>query len=627
MGLLRTTHGRIALAVVALLGLGLAVLPSVERLFLLRAGDQVQASLHLTVESLRGALQRFEPLPTLIGERPNLKEYLDDPTNAALQAQINEELRLTADAIEASDVYLLDMTGLTIASSNYRKERSFLGQRFEFRPYFKEAAAGGLGRYFALGTTSMERGYFYAAPIWDQGMVFGVLTLKFTVDRFEDAWRGGSADVLVSDLSDIVFMASRPDWLFRTLSVLDDEALADVAETQQYPLDQLVPLANETGPLADGLSLMRIDEDGTTARYVKASTVLYDVGWRVRVLTPAAPAQAQAFIAYGLFALTVLFLGLVTAILIQRRTRIYDRLEEQRAAQDLLEQRVVERTSDLNAANANLLTEIEERKAAEDRLRKTQTELVQAGKLAALGQMAAALSHEINQPLAAVKTYAENAATFIDREGYSDARENVSRISKMADRISAISGHLRNFARRPRENVRAVDVVHAIDDALALMETRLQSSGAFVNYERPDTPSWVRGGHLRLQQVVVNLISNALDAMDGSKHPSLTIRVTERGAGRTMVEVADEGPGLTDETIAAMFDPFFTTKSPGKGLGLGLSISYNIVEDFGGHMSARNGDEGGAVLSLDLETAEAPDLAAAKLAASPSTAPSGIAAE
>lgn len=603
---LKSDSGRLTLGLLVVIALGLAALPSVERLFLVRAGDQGMATLRLSVEGLRGALQRFEPLPGLIGERPILARLLAEPENGGLQSQINEELRITAEALGASDIYLLDTDGLTIASSNYLKERSFLGRSYEFRPYFTQAVVGGLGRYFALGTASLERGYFYSAPVWRDETVIGVLTLKFTVDAFENAWRGGTSDIIVSDLNDIVFMASREVWHFRTLSDLSPAVLAEVADTQQYPLEELTPLTNSREPLTDVLSVLRVQDEGVSEDFVTASTLIEDVGWRVAILVPAGPAKAQALTVLLVFVLFVLFVGLALMSLLQRRGRILERMEAQRAAQDLLERRVEERTADLNAANANLLVEVDERRAAEQRLRKTQHELVEAGKLAALGQMSAALSHEINQPLAAVKTYADNAVTFLDRNRPSDARENVSRISKMADRMAAISGHLRNFARRPQEGVGPVNVLSAIDDAIALMEARFKKTGTEIAYVRPENPLWVMGGQLRLQQVIINLLNNALDSMEAQPYPSLEIAIEAHDGIHVLIHVRDSGGGLDERALTQLFDPFFTTKSPGKGLGLGLSISYNIVEDFGGRLRARNRTQGGAEFSIELRAAEAP---------------------
>lgn len=598
--------GLVNLILALLLVLSVIALPLLERFSLTRAGEQGHATLRLAVGGLQSALDRFEPLPGLIGERPLLSQVLNAPDDAALVAALNESLRLTAEELGASDIYLMDTDGLTLASSNYLMGHSFIGRSFTFRPYFTQALEGTLGRFFALGTTSRQRGYFFAAPVRRDGDVRGVVALKFTVDEFEAAWRGSQSDILVTDDAGVIFMASRPAWQMRTLGELDPEDRTTIIRTRQYPLDRLQPLNTARNSLSDDLSLIRI-EDGNFGTYYVASDILMDdVGWRATILSPAGP---RALSALMMFVLSAVVLGWLITTLIQRQARIRADQEAQKQLQDLLERRVAERTADLNDANANLLSEVEERRAAEQKLRKTQKELVQAGKLAALGQMSAALSHEINQPLAAVKSYADNAATFLDRDRPEEARENVNRISQMADRMAAISGHLRNFARRPRESVGPVEVLHAMDDALALMDARFKSSGTEVVYEKPDEPIWVMGGQLRLQQVIINLFNNAIDAMEETSQRVIEIEI-ERAERRFLVHVRDKGTGLSEDMLAQVFDPFFTTKSPGKGLGLGLSISYNILEDFGGHLRARNRASGGAEFSIELPMAEPSEVAA-----------------
>ncbi|WP_323037092.1 ATP-binding protein [Pararhodobacter sp.] len=592
------------LAVVVAFALGLSVLalPRIERLFLTQNGRAAGATLTLAVEALEGALRRYQPLPALIAERPQLRALLGNPGNAELAARINEELRQTAEFVEASDIYVMDLTGLTIAASNADRERSFIGRSFAFRPYFRQAREGGLGRYFALGTTSLERGYFYAAPIRDGARIVGVVALKFTVDRFETSWRGGASDIIVTDSSDIVFMSNREAWHFRALSPLSDAAIAQIEATRQYPMDRILPLETATRPLGDRFNLISIAGVG---EFITASHRIADAGWTVTILEPRGPARAQALIVLALMVLLILFGALIAGLFIQRRRRLVERLEQIRLHRELLEQRVAERTADLNHANRQLVQEIEDRKATEARLRKTQNDLVQAGKLAALGQMSAALSHEFNQPLAAVKVYAENAVTFLDRGRPEDARQNVTLISQMADRMASISKHLRNFARRPQEKIGPVPLYAVLDDALALMDAKLKSAKATVDYTRAAEDILVMGGQVRLQQVLVNLLSNALDAMETDAAPRIEISVRAQG-DRQWVEVRDHGPGLTEESLTQLFDPFFTTKIPGKGLGLGLSISYNIVRDFGGTLAARNHPDGGAVFTVDLVLADPP---------------------
>lgn len=598
----RGAFTRLALALLLIVVAGLAVRPSIERIFLDRIAADGQATLKIVVEGLDGTLDRFEPLAKLIAERPILVQLLKEPENQGVLPFVNEQLRLTALTLGVSDVYLMDIGGTTIAASNYRKDTSFVGQNFNYRPYFQQAVDGGLGRYFARGTTSGIRGYFFAAPVIDQTRIVGVLAVKFLVDPFEASWQGGASEIIVTDRAGVVFMSSRPEWRFRTIAPLADDDMARIADTQQYPLDRLIPLEIDASQSDAGPGILAVDG----VDYVENSTILFDIGWEVRLLTPAAPARTQALSVLFILGLVALLLALTAAVLLDRRARAREREQEREAAQEELERQVRHRTADLNDANKRLLVEIEERRATEDRLRTTQKELVQAGKLAALGQMSAALSHEINQPLAAVKSYAENAAAYLDRERVTEARENVVRISQMADRMATLSGHLRNFARRPQETTGSVDLSLVLTDALDLMAPRLKKAGArVVRAPETEAPLWVRGGRVRLQQVFVNLISNALDAMDTDPAPEIAIFLSKAADGRLGVSVRDRGPGLEADAAGRVFDPFFTTKSPGKGLGLGLSISYNIVEDFGGHLhAANNADGAGACFTVDLVRAE-----------------------
>lgn len=596
---------RSLLLIVALaVGLSLAALPRLERYFLLQAATREEATLRLATESLRSALNRTDVLPRLLAERPILARILRDPDNQGLVPYGNEQLRQTALTLNVADIWLMDRTGLTVAASNYRRETSFVGRRFDYRPYFSGALSQGRGRFHALGTTSGQRGYYFAAPVLDGTEIVGVVAVKILMDGFEATWRDSPNTIVVTDPSNVIFLSDRTDWHFNSLGPIPEPALETIAATRQYPLDQLQLLQTDRRELAPGHDLLTVIGPDGTEEFVTNTGLIAAVGWRVSVLTPTGPALVQARQTLALVVLVFLFAGLVAVLFLQRRARLVERLDQQRRHREQLERRVAERTADLNNANAQLVQEVEERRATEQRLRQTQTELVQAGKLAALGQMSAALSHEFNQPLAAVKAYAENAATFLDRDRPEDARKNVGLISQMADRMASISKHLRNFARRPQEKIGPIPLLAVLGDALDLMAPKLKAANAVVHYDPPAQDILVMGGRVRLQQVLVNLLANALDAMDRLDHPEIEIAILGDG-DRQRVEVRDRGPGLTEDTLTHIFDPFFTTKSPGKGLGLGLSISYNIVRDFGGTLAARNHPKGGAVFIVDL--ARAPD--------------------
>lgn len=594
-----------AIALGLALLLGVVGFHAVERYFLVQSAQQSQGTLRLAVAGLRGALRRFEPLPALIAEKPSIKLLLSNSSEPELGDVVNLELKRIAQEIGASDVYVIDNSGNTIAASNFDQPHSFIGHSYAYRPYFQQAREGGLGRFFALGVASHKRGYYFAAPVTFLGKIIGVVTVKLAVDSFEADWQGNESDLLVTDSFGITFMSSRPDWHFKTLQALEPEAIAQIEASRQYPLNKLGLLNLTRSTIGDnGAELFEISSQDRIENFVASAIEVPEAGWIFHVLVPTKSAYQQTYIAITITVLLLLSTSAIAAFLLQRRARLFERINAQRSAQELLERRVQERTADLHSANTQLKQEVEERKLAERQLRKTQTDLVQAGKLAALGQMSAALSHEFNQPLTAVKTYADNAATYLDRDRPKDARENVTRISQMADRMAAISKHLRNFARRPQEKLGPVPLWTVIDDALEILSGKLRSRNAVVVLDDDRPEIWVKGGQIRLQQVLVNLISNALDATsEDVASPSIAVSI-ETINSRVKIRIRDFGPGLSEEIIGLVFDPFFTTKGPGKGLGLGLSISYNIIKDFGGQLLAENHIDGGAVFTIDLAIAE-----------------------
>jgi two-component system C4-dicarboxylate transport sensor histidine kinase DctB len=278
-------------------------------------------------------------------------------------------------------------------------------------------------------------------------------------------------------------------------------------------------------------------------------------------------------------------------------------MQLQAAARNELEHRVEERTADLALVNRQIETEIAERRLTEQQLRQTQSDLIQAGKLAGLGQMSAALSHEFNQPLAAARTYADSAAVLIDRGRLEEARDNISRISGLIDRMASISRHLRNFARKPNERLERVCLDDAIRDTLDIVVWRLTAADATLEVDLGPEPPAVMAGSVRLQQVLVNVISNAADAVEGLSDRRIQV-LARREKGTVVITIRDHGAGVPPAIAERIFDPFFTTKGVGKGLGLGLSISYNIIKDFGGSFSVANHAEGGAVFTIALEEAQ-----------------------
>ena len=574
------------------------------RAYLDQAAARGQTTLRLAVAALRGHMSRYEALPALIADHDDVKELVSNPADAALRDRANHYLKAINALLKSSDVYVMLPDGSTIAASNFDGPASFVGENFAYRPYFQDAMAGRPGRFFALGTTSLKRGYYFSAPVMLGAAVGGVVVFKVDIDGIEASWKGGDDEIIVTDPEGIIFMTGRPEWLYAGLLPLTAERLARTSELRRYA-DATLRELDVRHHTPDGThTLMTVSDAGASMEYLEHAELMPEAGWTVHVLMDTASTRAQA---YSSVAAALLLLGLAAlaaAIVLQRRARLAERMEMQRSAQVELEHRVDERTAALASVNTRLETEVAERRATEQRLRQTQADLVQAGKLAALGQMSAALSHEFNQPLAAVKTYADNAAVLIDRKRIADARDNVLRISALTDRMASISRHLRNFARKPNEQLGPVLLAEAVRDTLEIVASRLDAADATVDVDLADPRLAVRAGSVRLQQVLVNIISNAADAVEGTANRTIELRAARAGDSVT-VSVRDHGPGVPAAITARIFDPFFTTKGVGKGIGLGLSISYNIIKDFGGSLDVSNHPEGGALFAITLAAADA----------------------
>jgi len=571
------------------------------RSYMEEASLQASSALRLAVAALAGHLSRYEPLPALIADHEIIEELLQTPTEPALRQAANEYLKAINQLLESSDIYVLTPDGNTIAASNYDVPGTFIGQNFHYRPYFQSAIVGQQARFYALGTTSLKRGYYFSAPVEESGKILGVIVFKVDIDSIENSWRGGEYKIFVADPEGIIFMTGSPEWLYTGILPLDAPRLARTQASRRYAEAELRPLPVSEA-VYHGQQLMQIAEGGTRREYLRLSHYMPEADWTVNVLLDTASVRTQARTTLVAVLLFICLAALAAAILWQRRARVVERLRLQEEARNTLEKRVEERTADLARVNEQIELEIAERRLTEQELRKTQADLIQAGKLAGLGQMSAALSHEFNQPLAAAKTYADSAALLIDRGRVPEAQDNVRRISALIDRMASISRHLRNFARKPNEKLGPVPLPEVIADTMEIVAPRLKAADARLMVDLEEEGLVVQAGPVRLQQVLVNIVSNAADAVEGLGNREITLSA-RRATGRIAIEVSDRGPGVPAAIAERIFDPFFTTKGVGRGLGLGLSISYNIIKDFGGNLSVSDRPGGGAVFRVVLDSA------------------------
>ena len=539
------------------------------------------AALHAAV--LRAELEKYRALPPALATDADVARMLATAGAPGAQA-LNQRLEHLAHQTRASAIYVIGADGVTRAASNWRQPVSFLGADYGFRPYFIQAMSKGSAEFFALGTVSGKPGLFLARRIAGaDGRPLGVVVVKVEFDALEAEWRGSGEPAYVVDPGGVVLITSVSAWRFRTLKPLDARSRTLTLADQTLGHGALTPLPFNT-PDAPRPRLVSAAVDGGARDWMHAAAGTATPGWTLHLLTPTRGAiQAATANARALAALLItLFFGVV-AVLLRRRQQIAARQQAAEAARQELERRIEERTRDLSQANEALNRQIEERMRAEASREALRDELLQAGKLAALGQIAAGVAHEINQPVAAIRTQAETAAAWLERDQGAKALRALGRIGDLTARIGAITQELRAFSRKSEPRRRPVALDEAVDGALLLLGGRLRQSGVRLSRAR-DADAVVMADRFRLEQVIVNLLQNAAEALEGrpDAHIALSIR---RGDGWTELSVADNGPGVAEAIRAQLFTPFVTSKA--NGLGLGLVICRDILAGLGGELDLR----------------------------------------
>ncbi|WP_312842718.1 sensor histidine kinase [Stutzerimonas nitrititolerans] len=550
--------------------------------------EQNRQTLDLYVANLLGILSRYEVLPRILGDLPALRAALHGAEEPAVRDSANRLLKKLHRQTGADVIYLMDLEGTTLASSNWDDPDSFVGRNFAFRPYFRQAmeGQGRLGRFFGLGNTSGKRGYYFGAAVYDDEKAIGVLVVKVDLDHTETLWGNTPERLLVTDNFGVVILTSQPEWRFRATRGLEED------EREQIRFDQPYTTLNPRH--------LTLDIDS----WLIQSRELKEIDWTVRILAPVSLVERPVRTVVAIGAATLLALLLWLGLLMQRRRHFIERLALDTRARQQLERRVQERTRDLEALNRRLKVEVLEREQAQQELVRAQDELLQAGKLSALGTMSASISHELNQPLGAIRSYADNAGVLLDQQRNEEARDNLKLISELTARMASIIAHLRAFARRDRHAPERVALQPALDDALALLAKRRQALGVELIRDLPEATLWVQAGETRLRQILSNLLANALDALK-ERPPERRIWLrAERNEDGVLLTLRDNGPGFSTEALQRAREPFFTTKTSTQGLGLGLAICDTLARALDGELTLANHPEGGAQLCLYLRSAD-----------------------
>ncbi len=554
--------------------------------------------LQIIALDLESALGKFESLPFALAHLPEISHVLFQPDDVTSILHLNLVFSSIQKQAKVAAIYLMDKNGNTLAASNWDQppQYNFIGHNYRFRPYFKEAMQGHPGRFYGIGSSSGTPGYFITQPVYadnlerTQSIPIGVIAVKIDLNEFEHNWRSSNEPLALADSNNVIFLSNREQWRYHSLSSLQKESASEIVATRQYDGKTIQPLTKADDSAGD--------EFGS-----QVSHPVGRLGWKLMLF----PSEKRVMRSAALSALTATLLLMITAISLMalhlRRSRLEERNLSRKALQraaDELDRKISVRTQDLVDANKNLETRYAKLKDTEKMLRSTQNELIQAGKLAMLGQMAAGVTHELNQPLAAIRVFADNAVKFITVGKYDAAADNLNRIATASSRMGNIISQLKGFARKSHNTVVPVEIATLIHASVFLLQSEFERHHVLLDMTL-DESIQIMGDAIRTEQVLINLLRNALDAVRTNDVAIRQITVIlQQEDDEAIIRIRDTGPGIAESIVSHLFEPFFTTKPSGEGLGLGLAISSSIVQAMNGQLLGHTHPLGGAEFILRL---------------------------
>lgn len=527
---------------------------------------RVRQSSDAYVLALRGIVERYSDLPYVADRQPDIKTLLLHPDPHGVDT-VNRYLSDLQQRTGAQALYITDTHGLTLASSNWDTQDSFVGQSYWQRPYFEDALRGRRGIFYGVGLTTGKPGLFIAEPIRSGGRIIGVGVVKLALTQLQQAWSGDSDPVVLQDRRGIAFLSSVPEWLYRSSRPIAPEDVQEMNAQGQYGtrlhFDPLPwTLANESGVPGP---MLRARLGNRHKDFLALQTPLPELGWTLTVtgsLGKAKQAQQKAQI----------ITALVAAVLLL--TVLYWRQRKRRRA-------------------------LQQQAMLEQEQREQERQLQVSARLASLGEMASTLAHELNQPLMALSNFAVAARAMADQGQTGMLDVALDGIVEQSTRASEIVGRVRAFINPARAQYGPLDVNASIVHVLGVLRAELQRNGVRVHTQFASGLAAARGDRVLLEQVLVNLIQNAVQIMQDTPPARREITLTTQTKNALAeIRVADRGPGIAPDRIDKVFTPFFTTRSD--GLGLGLNICRTIIEAHGGRIEAGNRPDGGAVFTFTL---------------------------
>lgn len=539
-------------------------------------------------QTISTTLQKYDELPLVIAQDPRIRDALIQPNRTEVLAAANRYLEQINEILGTETIYAINKDGLTLASSNWNKPDSYVGDNYAFRPYFVDAVEQGLGKFYGIGITSGKPGYYIAYPIRLDQVLLGVITIKIGLTDIQRALAEAKNDVIVTNEDGIVILASMPEYRYKATRPIDVTAAERVSRTRQFsnePLNALDYRGITVSISSDEpVSIM----DG--GRYMLQSVALGNRGWHIAQIGDTREARHFALasaLASG-FGLGFLMISM-SSFYYRHRAQ----LEKRKIYADI-DAKIAERTVELTSR-------VEDLQRAETVLRQTRDEAVQAGKMAVLGQMAAGITHELSQPLSAIQLYAGNTRRLIEAGRLDVAGKNVDNINALVVRAGNILSELKSLYRNDPTMIEPLLLSSVISNAMLVMNPFIEKAGIALDVHVASEQ--VMGSQGKLEQVFVNLLSNAVDVLRDRAGARIEICAKTCGS-EVVVCIRDNGPGIPESQRKNIFEPFFTTKPTGQGLGLGLAITRFIVDAVGGKINCVNLPEGGLEFTLTLRNAD-----------------------
>ncbi len=549
------------------------------------AKKRMENTISYQAATLKASMDKYAILAVLIARRSDIAYALltDDPLQELPKA--NELANFLAGISGAADVWIANREGTILVSNQFPEQTVDIYNE----KYFQSALKGSMGRASVLAHSG-KRLYLFASPVLSENHILGVVVVRVDLEYLEQVWALLQDPILVTDEFGRILLSNVEPWRFKFFYAGDVPRHFD-EESNEYLVK------NFKSHRRDRLTLNRELGDESGRDYVQVSQYDALLGWRIHTLTNYRSIEKQRNTVVFISLLVIALLSMSTFMFLNRQRRLLEEKRSQQAFALRLERQVRDRTHELTSSNEKLGVEIEERRLAEKQLREAQEELVQAAKLAGIGQMSTTLAHEYNQPLAAIRFYADNAIAFLSKENTEAAQDNLQRINMLVDKMANLTRTLRNFAHKASTDVEKISINSVMDEVIILLSPQAKKNGVKLNFNGESEPVFIMAEQGRLSQVITNLVTNAMDAVMKSENRRVDIDWHTKQS-KAIIVVKDTGPGIDIETQDKMFNAFFTTKSMGSGLGLGLFIVMNIVKDLKGTLNLKNEEGYGAVFEL-----------------------------